>query len=150
MPLKLNSRSEILNTPQLDPRDAVARQNLARPLFTGPVGPGGHLDDNPGLLGEQRRVQIVPLEVDAPALLAGEGHLQQGDDQAAVADVVAGEDGSALDQVLNRLEHRLERGRILDVRRLVAQLAEDLGERARLPADACFPPGAAGACCRSA
>ena len=107
---------------------AVALEYLPRPHLVGDL----HHDTR--LLREQRGIQIgflrAPLELDAPALVAGESHLQQGHDEPAVADVVAGHDGTAPDQVLHRLEDRLQSGGVLDIGSLVAQLGKHLRERA--------------------
>ena len=60
----------------------------------------------------------------------GESHLQQGHDESAVADVVAGHDGTAPDQVLHRLEDGLQSGGVLDIGSLIAQLGKHLREGA--------------------
>ena len=119
------------------------------PASSAPPAPAADLHHHPRLLGEEGCVQLVAGDVDAPALVAGEGHLQQGDDEAAVAHVVARHDGPAPDQVLHRLEDRVQSGRILDVGSFVAELAEDLGERAAAQAAPVSHREQQQRCCRS-
>ena len=81
---------------------------------------------------EQRakRVGVPAIGDDLEPEPAGERHLEQRHDHAAVRDVVAREQLPAREQRLERVEHgRDARGRV-EIRRHVAELAEGLCERA--------------------
>ena len=62
------------------------------------------------------------------ASAAGERHLDQGDEQAAVGAVVVGEDLAVGRQLLDGREESLQARRLVEIRRHVADLAEDLGQ----------------------
>ena len=68
-----------------------------------------HLDHRAQLLAEQQR-QVVArerVEVDVEARAAGEGHLEQRDEQAAVGAVVVGEQQAARAELLDGREEAL-------------------------------------------
>mmetsp|Transcript_10641 Transcript_10641/g.26442 ORF Transcript_10641/g.26442 Transcript_10641/m.26442 type:complete len:717 (+) Transcript_10641:619-2769(+) len=91
----------------------------------------GDLDDHARLLGEERCHHVGAGrhgQVEVKAAVAGEGHLEESDEDAAVAHVVAGEQAAAAQQRLHRLEGCRQLLGGLDVRGRVAQLAEDLRE----------------------
>ena len=60
--------------------------------------------------------------------MTGEGHLHQGDEQAAVGSVVVGDEFAIAHQRLDGVEEALELDRVVQIRRLVTQLAIDLGQ----------------------
>jgi len=69
----------------------------------------------------------VNRDADAP----GERHLAQRDEEAAVRTIVVGQHEARFAQVGERRIQPAERARIVDVRSLVARLAEDLRQRRR-------------------
>jgi hypothetical protein len=103
---------------------------LAHRLHVG----GAHLDHRAGLLGEQRRhgLRAVTGDVvqhDVHAGAAGERHLRQGGEQAAVGAIVVGEQALFRQQPLGHLEEGDQIVGVIQVRRHIADLAEHLGQR---------------------
>ncbi len=90
-----------------------------------------HLHHRAELFVEQRaqRVAVRLVEIDRQADVAGERHLAQRDEQAAVGTVVIGEQLALVIQPLDQPEERFEHQRIVDIRRDVADLLVHLRQR---------------------
>ncbi len=90
-----------------------------------------HLDDGAQLLVEQGRQQLAAdaIQLQVETAVTGEGHLHQGDKQAAVGAVVVGDEFAIAHQRLDGVEEALELDRVVQIRCLVTQLAIDLGQR---------------------
>ena len=90
-----------------------------------------HLNDGAQLFVEQRRQQLAAdaIELDVEATVTGKRHLGQGDEQATVGAVVVGDQLAIGHQRLNGVEEAFELDRIVEIRRLVTQLAIDLRQR---------------------
>ena len=72
-------------------------------------------------LGKQDRKEITRTpDVHIKTAVAGKGHLQQGGDQAAVADVMAGQNQVFGNQFLNGCKGAADQIRIVHVRALVS------------------------------
>ncbi len=87
-----------------------------------------HLDHRARLLAEQAGDGVVAevVEQHVEAAAAGEGHLAQGGEQAAVGAVVVGQDHAPGVELLDHPEEGLEGLRVVQVRRVVADLLVDL------------------------
>ena len=83
---------------------------------------GPHRDDRAQLLGEQGRERIGAqlADVDLQARAAGERHLEQRHEQAAVAAVVVGQQASACRQLLDGGEERSQQRRVVEIGRHAA------------------------------
>ncbi len=89
-----------------------------------------HLNHRAELLAEELRQGVaVGREIDVETDVAGESHLECGDEQAAVRTVVVREDGSVGGQRANRGEEALEPGGVVEVGTHVTQLPVDLRQR---------------------
>ena len=95
---------------------------------------GAHLDHRAGLLGEQRRhgfraVAGDVVQHDVQAGAAGERHLRQGGEQAAVGAVVVGEQALFRQQPLGYFKEGDQVVGVVQIRRHITDLAEHLGQR---------------------
>lgn len=109
-----------------------------------------NLQHEPWLLREQRRRRVGRVshrEVDLHAREAGEGHLEDGDGDAAVRDVVARGDAAGGDEALRDVERGLQGGHV-DVRGFVAELAVRLRQRRAAGAPLALHSGVRGASVR--
>ena len=91
-------------------------------------------NDQARLFGEQCGERIAAVhafgrKIHVDAAVPGKGHLEQRGDEASVGTVVAGKNEALADQLLHGIESLLQESGILDVRRLIADLAEHLGKR---------------------
>ncbi len=89
-----------------------------------------HLDDGTQLLVEQGRQQVATdtIQLQVEATVTGEGHLHQGDEQAAVGAVVIGDQLAIGHQRLDGVEEALELDRVVQIRGALPKLAIDLGQ----------------------
>lgn len=94
-----------------------------------------HLEDGAELLAEEGIEDVCrrsglgnAVEGDIGAAAASEHHLGDCRHQTAVRDVVVGEDDTALMELLQGIEQVRDQVHVTDVRRLVSELAECLGE----------------------
>src|SRR6185312_11925108 len=65
------------------------------------------------------------------AAAGGECHLERGDDRAAVGAIVIGGQRAGRDEALDRVEEPEQLVGLVEIRRHIAELAEDLRETAR-------------------
>ena len=91
-----------------------------------------HLNDDTGILGEERlhdvvAVEVVQVDVET-TLRVAESHLEQGGDESAGRDVVASHHPSAANQLLHGIEAIDKVFGILHCRHVVANLAKALCE----------------------
>ena len=90
---------------------------------------GADLDDGAELLGEERREDFVALrDFEVHAGVAGEGHLDDGGEEAAVGAVVVGEEFFLTTEELDRVPEFFEVGGVVDVGGGFAHLGNDLRE----------------------
>jgi hypothetical protein len=91
----------------------------------------GHLQHAHQFLVEQRAQRRFgpAVQMNFQAAVTGKGHLQQGDDDAAVGAIVIGQQQAAGVRFLHQIEHRLQPLRIVQIRRHAAAAVEHLGQR---------------------
>ena len=87
-----------------------------------------YLNDGAQLFVEQRWQQLAAdaIELDVEAAVTGKRHLGQGNEQATIGAVVIGDQFAIGHQRLNGVEEALELDWIVEIRRLVTQLAINL------------------------